>query len=103
MRVLVTGGHDQRFRTYEDRMWLYDGLNLIHSMQKITEIIEGGAHGFDHHAENWVLWRRACGDVITLTTIKADWNSHGRGAGPIRNEQMARLKPDRSATSRWPG
>jgi hypothetical protein len=60
MRVLVTGGRD--FSSYEDRMWLYAGLSLLHSMSPMTEVIEGGAHGFDHHAMNWALWRQACGD-----------------------------------------
>jgi hypothetical protein len=69
MRVLVTGG--RTFTTYEDRMWLYDALNLLHTKAVITEIIEGGANGADLAAKNWCLWRRACGDRIELTTVEA--------------------------------
>lgn len=92
MRVLVTGGRD--FSSFDERMWLYAGLNLLHSMQPIVELIEGGANGADLAAKNWALWRKGCGDPITLTTVKAEWERHGPAAGPIRNVEMAKLKPD---------
>lgn len=92
MRVLVTGGRD--FTSYEQRMWLYAGLSLLHSMDPVTELIEGGANGADLAGKNWALWRQACGDEVTLTTVPADWERHGRSAGVIRNSEMAKLKPD---------
>jgi hypothetical protein len=75
-------------------MWLYDGLNLLHDMTPITELIEGGARGADWVARNWALWRQGCGDRITLTTVNAEWEKHGRSAGAIRNIEMAKLEPD---------
>lgn len=92
MRVLVTGGRD--FSSYEQRMWLYAGLSLLHGMSPVTEIIEGGAAGADLAAKNWALWRQACGDPVKLTTVPARWDEHGRSAGPIRNAEMAKLRPD---------
>lgn len=92
MRVLVTGGRD--FSSHEDRMWLYDGLNLLHSKQPITEIIEGGAKGADWCAKNWALWRLGCFDTIKITTVEAEWERFGPGAGPVRNRKMAELGPD---------
>jgi hypothetical protein len=100
MRVLVTGGRD--FTSYEQRMWLYAGLNLLHSKAAITEIIEGGARGADFAAKNWALWRKGCGDRITLTTVDAEWerysvglkHGHKNPAGIIRNNEMAKLRPD---------
>lgn len=100
MRVLVTGGREHT--SYEDRMWLYAGLSLLHSKVTITEVIEGGAAGFDHHAANWVMWRRGCGERIELTERKAEWERYSAGlkdgqknpAGAIRNTEMAKLKPD---------
>ena len=75
-------------------MWLYDGLNLLHSKQPVTEIIEGGAKGADLAARNWALWRLGCHDTIKITTVNADWDRFGSGAGPVRNGEMAKLKPD---------
>jgi hypothetical protein len=95
MRVLVTGGRDHQ--SYEDRMWLYAGLSLLHNhpqMGPVTEIIEGGAAGFDHHALNWAMWRRGCGDHVVVTEVPAEWEKHGRSAGYIRNAEMAKLRPD---------
>jgi len=100
MRVLVCGGRN--FSSFEQRTWLYDGLNLLHEKATITEIIEGGAGGADLVAKNWALWRRACGDPIKLTEVPAEWEKHGRGlkfsqknpAGMIRNNEMVKLRPD---------
>lgn len=85
MRVLVTGG-----RTFRNREALYRGLEaLSERVGGITEIIEGGATGADTLAANWANWKG-----VKLTTIKADWDRYGRGAGYIRNSEMADLKPD---------
>lgn len=87
MRVLVTGG-----RTFQDREWLWAGLNLIHrhpQMGPITEIIEGGAPGADTRAREWAHWNE-----IVCTTVPAQWEKHGRAAGYIRNSEMAKMRPD---------
>jgi hypothetical protein len=96
----VTGGRD--FSSYEARMWLYAGLNLLHEKAPITEIIEGGARGADSAAQNWALWRKSCGDRVTLTTVKPEWEKYSAGlkhgqknpAALIRNNDMAKLRPD---------
>jgi hypothetical protein len=92
MRVLVTGGRD--FSSYDQRMWLYAGLSMLHGMDPVTELIEGGARGADNAAKNWALWRKAHGDKVKLTTVNAEWERFGPGAGPIRNREMAKLLPD---------
>ena len=51
----------------------------------ITNVISGGAHGVDRLGEDWA---RAHG--VSLTVFSADWKMHGKAAGPIRNEEMAR-------------
>lgn len=84
MRVLVTGG-----REFRDREWLYGALELLHSLDPITELIEGGAAGADCLAANWAIWR-----LGGSTTVKADWKKHGSAAGPIRNRLMAHMDPD---------
>lgn len=84
MRVLVTGG-----RVFQDRDWLWAGLDLLHSYAPgISEIIEGGAPGADVRAQEWARHRG-----VRCTTMHADWDKHGRSAGFIRNIEMARLMP----------
>ena len=62
---------------------------MIHSLYSITEIISGGARGADTLAEEW-----ADENNIPKTIVKADWKTHGKAAGPIRNQQMLDLKPN---------
>jgi hypothetical protein len=84
MRVCVTGG-----RTFTDRTWLWAGLEYLHNIYPITEIIEGGQTGADVRAREWAKYRG-----IKCTTVEADWNKYDRAAGPIRNAQMADMRPD---------
>ena len=93
MRVLVTGG-----RTFTDRDWLWAGLDLLHSKQPITEIIEGGAPGADVRAGEWSQHRLG----KKATVVEAEWEKYSAGlkagqknpAGAIRNLKMARMQPD---------
>lgn len=84
MKVLVTGG-----RTFQDRDWLWAGLDMLDGMQRIDEVIEGGAPGADNRAHEWA-YRRERRSV----TVPAQWERYGPSAGPIRNTEMAKLKPD---------
>jgi hypothetical protein len=84
MRVLVCGG-----RTYNDKDYLYQILDHLHTQVPITQIINGGAHGADTLAHIW-----AFDNNIPSTSYPADWEIHGRAAGPIRNAQMLKLQPD---------
>jgi len=50
----------------------------------ISEIVCGGAKGVDSLGEKW-----AVDNNVTVKYFPADWDLHGRSAGPIRNKQMA--------------
>lgn len=50
----------------------------------ITEVISGGASGVDRLGEAWAA---RCG--IPVRCFPADWARYGKGAGPIRNREMA--------------
>lgn len=88
LRVLVCGG-----RKYTDynrvRKVLYDFCdehNLADNEYKMPHgliIIHGGARGADDLADQWAVvnW-------IPVEEYKANWEAHGRAAGPIRNKQM---------------
>lgn len=95
MRVLVCGGRD-----YVDRQKVHDVLNSIvprsepdaygNWLPHGVTIIHGGASGADSIADDYsvVNW-------CDVQVFPADWKTHGRAAGPIRNQQMIdEGKPD---------
>ena len=77
-RILVCGG-----REYSEVLTLARVLDEWHAENGITQIIEGGAPGADRLAFRWARHRG-----IETRTFPADWRTHGRAAGPIRNQQM---------------
>jgi hypothetical protein len=79
--VLVCGGRD-----YVDRRGVYTCLDGL--VPRPTLIITGGANGADSLAADWAGYR----DVPKLI-FRADWEKHGKAAGPIRNQQMLECKP----------
>lgn len=86
MKVLVCGGRD-----FNDAMTLGSWLGGIHKNNgPITLLIEGGARGADFMAKEFAKWMG-----IPVKTFEADWNRHGKRAGPLRNKQMLEEgKPD---------
>ena len=76
MKCVIAGGRTYHL-TEDDRSFL-DTLG-------IQEVVCGGAPGAD---EGGASWARARG--IPVTYFRADWATHGKAAGPIRNEQMAK-------------
>lgn len=78
MRVLVCGGRD-----YEDREAFF--WHMTHSFDgwRDCEIISGMAKGADSLA---VDFARTYG--LKLHKFPADWATHGKAAGPIRNQRM---------------
>ncbi len=84
LRLIVCGGRD-----WADYGAVNRALTMIHDKRGIAEIIQGGAKGADALAARWA---KATG--VACTEVPADWDKHGRAAGPIRNLQMLELKPD---------
>lgn len=90
MKILICGGRDF---TDELLFWgVMDNLSEefdFDNNQPIT-IISGCAKGADTMAINYAI---TCG--WELEKYPADWNKHGKAAGPIRNQQMLdEGKPD---------
>lgn len=82
-RILVCGGRD-----FADRQFLYDVLDeqsLVCSFP--LRIIHGGARGADALVHEWAIERG-----VECVTYPADWATHGRAAGPIRNQNMLDLE-----------
>lgn len=81
-RILITGS-----RNYSDpstlRAALFQSWRALG--QRYDTVLVSGAHrhGADALAEQY--WRELC---LPVETHPADWSTHGRAAGPIRNQQM---------------
>ena len=82
MRVIIAGSRDFGTDRHE--------LELLRAIREsgflIEEVISGGARGMDSLGERWAKERG-----IPVTVFPADWEGHGRAAGPIRNAEMANI------------
>ena len=78
MKVLVCGG-----RNYRDYLRLDDELGALHLAEEIDLIIQGGAKGADFLATVF-----AEQESIEWVECPAQWDTHGRAAGHIRNQKM---------------
>lgn len=88
MKVLVCGGRD--FNDYEKLTRTLNGIANARAPRSPFSIIQGGARGADRLADEW-----AAESMISSYTYKADWDKHGKAAGPIRNQRMLdEGKPD---------
>lgn len=79
MRLIIAGGRDYQF-TAEDLAF----LDALHRQIGVTEVVSGAAPGADACGEAWAIANR-----IPVKLFPADWDKHGRAAGPIRNGLMA--------------
>jgi len=64
---------------------VWDAIVTCPFQNKITQVVTGKATGADTHGE---AWARADG-LVPVVEFPADWDTHGKAAGPIRNQQMA--------------
>jgi hypothetical protein len=85
MRVLVCGGRDYKNNTtsHKNNTTFHKILDHIHKTDGISCIINGCATGADRLGLSFALVHG-----LPCKTYKADWNTHGRRAGPIRNALM---------------
>lgn len=83
MKILVCGD-----RHYKDYNTVERWLRAAGPSQDIT-IIQGGGTGVD------TIVRQVAPILgYTLITVPAKWHWYGKAAGPIRNKEMLKLKPD---------
>lgn len=80
VRVLVCGGRD-----YADWIRLRDRLTRLRleTPHDALTIIQGGAKGADALAREWCVEYK-----VPYINYPADWERHGKAAGPIRNKRM---------------
>lgn len=93
MRLLVCGG-----REFDDVPWLWrlldeinqrridehgDGIRCLIDGGQVKKRKDGSLVGADHWAFEWANARN-----VPSLRFHADWNAHGRSAGPKRNRRM---------------
>lgn len=81
MRVIIAGS--RHYDDYDELCRAMDEFWRVYGFE-ITEVVSGGAKGADQLGERWALQAG-----IPVQRFEADWDTHGRGAGPIRNGEMA--------------
>ena len=79
MKVIIAGG-----RGFKDYGALRDFCDKTLSRQTTVEIVSGTANGADKLGERYAKERG-----YVLTRFPADWGKFGKGAGHIRNREMA--------------
>lgn len=99
-KMLVCGGRD-----FTDKLLLFSRLDEVclarnwiiaddpeapesNWLASVT-LIHGGAKGADLLADAW-----AVNNWCSIIQMKADWKTHGKAAGPLRNHLMLKEKPD---------
>jgi hypothetical protein len=95
MKLIIAGGRDIKVTAgFIEELIRLQGLSP-------KEIVSGGARGIDQcgeiFVEQWNQLHKTPGTIpssyvgreLGLKIFEADWEEHGKAAGPIRNQQMA--------------
>lgn len=91
MKVIIAGGRE--FNNYE---LLKRKCDSILSKTDSPEIVSGKVKGADSLGELYAKENK-----LKVHEFSANWNMHGRAAGPIRNEEMGKFSD--SLIAFWDG
>lgn len=80
VRLIVAGGRD-----FDDEQRAFRILESLMCKFPYMTIIEGGARGADAIGKKFA--KMSC---LDLESMPADWGTHGKAAGYMRNEDMAK-------------
>lgn len=90
MRVLVTGS-----RELTDYSIVAAELGKLLTEHGSLTVVHGkNEKGADAHAAAWCKLMRALGKDVTEEAHPADWSTHGKHAGIMRNDKMCKLGAD---------
>lgn len=81
--IMVAGS---RLVKYEDEFYkkqIFKFLDMLHSVNEIKYLIDGGHAGVDEVVRAWRTERNVPGE-----TFYADWEEYGYRAGVVRNKQL---------------
>lgn len=93
MKVLVCGG-----RSYDNKKYLDEVLDMIHVEDPITCLVHGDASGADTLGDLWAMTRK-----VDRARYPAEWDKYKHAAGPIRNALMLKENPDIELVVVFPG
>lgn len=79
MKVIIAGS-----RTFDNYKMLRTLCDIVLSRKDQVEVVGGGAKGADELGRRYAKERG-----YKFTLFPADWDKHGKKAGPIRNGEMA--------------
>jgi hypothetical protein len=92
-RILITGSRDWTDRETIARA-LSDAIRSYHQHNPLTLVHGACPTGADKIADElWRSWMFRC-DLAEPDMHEADWATHGKAAGPIRNAHMVSLGAD---------
>lgn len=83
MKLIIAGSRD--FKNYELLCERCDEFLIPHRNDIAITIVSGGARGADGLGEKYAREMN-----YKLMVFPANWNQHGKKAGVIRNEEMAK-------------
>lgn len=93
MKIIVAGGRD--FNNFKLLTKTLDSFVEEYLKDKEIVVVSGGAKGADSLGEAWYHERLAnsfwklYASSWDLKVFPANWEKHGKAAGPIRNAEMA--------------
>jgi hypothetical protein len=70
-------------RNFTDPTLVEMAVELARNHIQVTEVVSGQCEGIDRLGEIW-----ATTHDIPCSYFPADWDKHGKAAGPIRNSEM---------------
>lgn len=76
-KVIIAGGRD--YHNYDTLLEAIEESGFL-----VGAVVSGGANGVDALGERYAVEMN-----LNLHIYNADWETHGRAAGPIRNRKMA--------------
>lgn len=80
MKVIVAGS-----REFNNEKFIFKKLDELLKQYQDIEIVEGACRGVDLIARKYAI-----NNDLSLKEFPAQWNTYGKAAGGIRNDQMAK-------------
>ncbi len=86
MRTIIAGSRHLVVKAW----FIQDMMEHFNILKKTDVVVSGGAEGIDKCGEFFAIDMKSMdGTEIDVKVFPAEWDKHGKSAGPIRNKQMA--------------